>query len=471
MFSVFWRCHLLTDISELANGHLLSAIVCMKLKKAGRVMRNGERRGVVVGLTMAVFLLGYGLLLLTGVTNIRHLLDNAIASYLLAWALYGMFARVPLSEVGTRFLLTTSALIVCWLLAESAVLLGLIDYRTLLGRYEQGNPLSVAGRQFDDELLWRHDAYYHYKAAYQGNIGQALCMPPDPARTIDVRYDRHGFRNNQDLYEADLVVIGDSYIEGYLTSEAKLITTILNELQGTSVGNLGHSGYGPQQELAVLKRFGLPLKPKTVVWAFFEGNDFIDAQGYDNGAHLSSNTFWQDFWFRSLTRNVAVSMFRPPMPTCVPNDAILKLRAEFTDTNNMTHTVFFAPTEVEPPSEKTLQKAAALIAEAATLCREQNIRFLVAFVPEKYRVYHDLTNVSLLTDTVRQWRVSNLPNQLQQLLFQLEPSIEYIDLTPSLKAASQKGVATYLPDDTHWTDEGNRVAAETIHRALVQAMK
>ena len=38
-------------------------------------------------------------------------------------------------------------------------------------------------------------------------------------------------------------------------------------------------------------------------------------------------------------------MFRPPMPTCVPNDSILKLRAEFTDTNNMTHTVFFAPTE------------------------------------------------------------------------------------------------------------------------------
>lgn len=79
--------------------------------------------------------------------------------------------------------------------------------------------------------------------------------------------------------------------------------------------------------------------------------------------------------------------------------------------------------------------------------------------------------MSLLTDAVRQWHVSDLPTQLQQLLVQLEPSIEYIDLTPALKAASQKGIATYLPDDTHWTDEGNRVAAETIHRALLQAMK
>ena len=89
-------------------------------------MRNEEKRGTVISLTLAVFLLGYGLLLLTGVTSIRHLLDNAIASYLLAWALYGMFARVPLSEVGKRFLLTTSALVGCWLLAESAALFRLI---------------------------------------------------------------------------------------------------------------------------------------------------------------------------------------------------------------------------------------------------------------------------------------------------------------------------------------------------------
>jgi len=76
--------------------------------------RNEERRGFVTTLTMGAFLFGYGLLLLTGVTNLRHLIDNIIASYLLGWALYGMFARVPLAEVGTRFLLTTGSLMMCW---------------------------------------------------------------------------------------------------------------------------------------------------------------------------------------------------------------------------------------------------------------------------------------------------------------------------------------------------------------------
>ncbi len=430
-------------------------------------MQNDKQARIVIAFTITVFTLGCGIFLLSGVTNIRHLIDNTIATYLLAWALYGMFARVPLAEVGTRFLLTTSALVISWVLAEGAVLIGAVDYRTFLGGYEQDNPLSVAGRQFDKELLWRHDPSSHYEAAYQGNIGQALCIPPDPARKVAVRYDKNGFRNSQDLRAADLVVIGDSYIEGYLTSEAKLITTILAELQGKRVANLGHSGYGPQQELAVLKRFGLPLKPKTVIWAFFEGNDFIDAEGYDTQALLSSNVFWQDFWFRSLTRNVSMLLLRPAH-TCVPDDAIKELRAEFTDGHNLTHTVFFAPTEVERPSDTTVHKAAALIAEAAKLCREQNIRFIVAFVSEKYRVYHDLSNVWLSSDAVRQWRVSNLSDQLQQLLVELEPSLEFVDLTPALKAASQNGVATYLADDTHWTDEGNRVAAETIHRALLE---
>lgn len=434
-------------------------------------MRNREKHGIIISLSLAVFLLGYGLLLLTGITSIRHLLDNAIASYLLAWALYGMFARVPLPEVGARFLLTTSALVGCWLLAEGAVLVGLIDYRTLFGKFEQGNPLSIAGRRFDNELLWRHDAYYHYEAAYQGNLGQALCTAPDPARRIDVRYDRNGFRNDRDIYDADIVVIGDSYIEGYLTSQAKLTTTILSELQGKSVVNLGHSGYGPQQELAVLQRYGIPLKPKTVIWAFFEGNDFLDSDGYENGAHVKTSTVWQDFWFRSLTRNLAMSIFRQAGTSCTPNQLIADLKAEFTDTDNKTATVFFAPTELERPSEKTLQQATAFIAEAAQLCREQNIRFLVAFVPEKYRVYHDLPNVSLLTDAVRQWRVSSMPDQLKQILVQLEPSTEFIDLTPALKSASQSGVPTYLPDDTHWTDEGHRVVAETIHQALLRTVK
>ena len=433
--------------------------------------RHEEHRGIAAVLTLVVFLAGYGILFLTGVTNIRHLLDNALSAYLLAWALYGMFARVPLSETGTRFLLTTGSLLFCWLLAEGAVLIGLVDYRSLFGSYQSATALSVTGRRFDKELLWRHDPYYQYEAPYQGNIGGALCIPPDPEKKVTVRYDHNGFRNARDLETAELVVLGDSYIEGYFTPESNLITTRLSALEGASVANLGHSGYGPQQQLAVLRRYGLPMKPKTVVWAFFEGNDFSDAEAYDKKTHLSGTDFWQDFWqdfwFRSLTRNVSALVFRPPQQ-CAPDNSLTEFRAEFLDATHMTTTVFFAMTEVQRPSGPTLHKAIAPIVEAAKICREQEVRFIVAFVPEKFRVYHDLSNVSLTTEAIRQWQVADLPGQMRRLLAEFDPSIEYLDLTPALKAASRTGIATYLPDDTHWTDEGNRVAAEAIHRALLE---
>lgn len=428
-------------------------------------MRRDDHRGVIAFATLAVFLAGSAILVLTGVTTIRHLLDNVISAYLLGWALYGMFNRMPLSETGTRFLLTTGSLVFCWVLAEGAVLLGLVDYRVLFGSYESGTALSVAGRRFDKELLWRHDPHYRYEAPYQGNIGRALCIPPDPARTVAVRYDRNGFRNARDLDSAEIVVIGDSYMEGYFTPDERVITTRLSELQEKSVANLGHSGYGPQQELVVLQRFGFPLAPQTVVWAFFEGNDFLDAERYEEKVLRSGNGWWQDFWFRSLSRNVSALLFRSEQP-CTPDESLKELRAEFLDSMHRTTTVFFASAEVERVSEPTLLKAVAPIIRAAQLCRDRNIRFLVAFVPEKFRVYHDLPNLALSTAAIRQWHVSDVPGRLQRLLADADPRIEYVDLTPALKTAARSGTPTYLADDTHWTDEGNLVAADAIHRAL-----
>ncbi|MBS0170865.1 MAG: hypothetical protein JSR62_10970 [Nitrospira sp.] len=436
------------------------------------IMGQDDRRGFIVAAALAVFLAGYGLLILTGVTNVRHFLDNALSAYLLGWALYGMFARVPLQETGARFLLTTSALICCWILAESATLLRVIDYRALFGSHESGTALSMTGRRFDSELVWRHDPHYQYEAPYHGNIGRALCMPPDPTRTVAVRYDRNGFRNARDLETADVVVIGDSYVEGYLMPDEQMLTTHLSRLQGRSVANLGHSGYGPQQELAVLRRFGLPLNPKTVVWAFFEGNDVSDAETYWNrGSTIPRSGIngwhevWQDFWFRSLTRNVSTLLLRTNQG-CTPDHSLEEYRAEFLDAGRTATTVFFASSEVGPVSVRALHKAVAPILQAAQLCHERGIRFLVAFVPEKFRVYHDLHNVSLATATLRQWHVSDLPVQLQELLEESHPHLEYVDLTSALKAAARDGVPTYLSDDTHWTEAGHRVAAESIHRAL-----
>jgi hypothetical protein len=423
------------------------------------------RRNLVALFTIAICLVGQAALFFTQDPSLAHLLVSLLSGYLLVWALYGLLSPTSHAGLMERFSLMTSSIAFCLLVAEGAALLGVIDYRAVLGVFEPDNPLSVAGRHADQELLWQHDLYYHYQAPYQGNLGGAVCTPPDASKQVLVHYDRHGFRNSVDLEKADIVVIGDSYIEGYLTPDSKVATTLLSQLQDKTVANLGHSGYGPQQELVVLKRYGLPLHPRTVIWAFFEGNDFSDAERYEEKVARVGSPFLQDLWYRSMTRAVLARMLKPAKK-CTPHPEIEQFRAHFMDEHHVAQPVFFAPSEIQPISESRLRKVLLPIAEAAALCREQNIGFVVAFIPEKYRVYHDLSNVTLGSEAIRSWRVSNVPSELAKRLTQLDLGIQYVDLTSALKAASRRGIVTYLPDDTHWTDAGNRIVAEALHQSL-----
>ena len=59
------------------------------------------------------------------------------------------------------------------------------------------------------------------------------------------------------------------------------MTATLARLLGCKVANLGQSAYGPQQELAVLKRFGTSLRPRLCIWTFYGGNDLDDVERYE----------------------------------------------------------------------------------------------------------------------------------------------------------------------------------------------
>ena len=164
------------------------------------------RRNFVALLSIAFCLVGLGVLFFAQAPSAGHLLVSLLSGYLLVWAMYGLLSTTSHAELMKRFSLMTISIAFCLLVAEGAALLGVVDYRAVLGAFEPHNPLSVAGRHADHELLWQHDAYYHYQEPYQGNLGGALCTPPDVSNNLMVHYDRHGFRNSVDLQQADIVV-------------------------------------------------------------------------------------------------------------------------------------------------------------------------------------------------------------------------------------------------------------------------
>lgn len=75
-----------------------------------------------------------------------------------------------------------------------------------------------------------------------------------------------------------LVVLGDSIAFGLDVSDGQTFTDLLDTRHnGIEAANMAVQGYGPGQELLLLQHDGLPLSPDVVVLAFCLDNDFADA--------------------------------------------------------------------------------------------------------------------------------------------------------------------------------------------------
>jgi hypothetical protein len=167
--------------------------------------------------------------------------------------------------------------------------------------------LATGVNKSDDELIHVH----HPNSRYTGEVAGDLVQwgIPSPTRYIvDVVYDHNGFRNSEDYRQADVVAIGDSFIEGAETAESATMVAQMGRQLGVVAANLGQSNYGPQQELIVLKRYGLPLSPKVVVWFFFGGNDLNDIDSYE--LHRQNRYPTHLLKSRSFTRNALHALAR-----------------------------------------------------------------------------------------------------------------------------------------------------------------
>lgn len=93
--------------------------------------------------------------------------------------------------------------------------------------------------------------------------------------------DRYGFNNEDFLWdkkEVDYLLLGDSFVHGKCVTNNYNIQNILEKLSGKVVLNLGYTGNGPLTEYATLSEYINLVKPKKILWFFYEGNDLLNLQ-------------------------------------------------------------------------------------------------------------------------------------------------------------------------------------------------
>lgn len=103
-------------------------------------------------------------------------------------------------------------------------------------------------------------------------VTTVLCNESGPY--VVYKSDRFGFNNSETNYHraADVLLVGDSYMHGYCVDRRQSVAGNL-DARGMNAITVGISGNGPLLELATLVEYGAYLKPKHVVWVWYQGND------------------------------------------------------------------------------------------------------------------------------------------------------------------------------------------------------
>jgi hypothetical protein len=370
-----------------------------------------------------------------------------------------------------RAIATTLSIAAGVLLLEMPAITGLIDYSriraAITGQWEGPNDDFVENPQ----LSFKRPPNAHWSGRLYSSMAQAFNLPIRSANVISFSTDARGFRNPKTMDHADIVLIGDSYVEGYYVSDEETAAVRLAELSGRSVVNLGVSGYGTLQELEVLNTFALPLRPRLVAWFFFEGNDLDDDQNFENtmvyehNGHVGpppppSTRRWREFLNRSLVENAFLEVRQLADPI-VPNG--IDTFGEFRDRDGAAHRMYFfdfyATRALGEFERSRLEVTKATFRRASENCRRQGIRLVVFYVPMKFRVYGDLCTYPAGSPCPA-WKPWALEKEFAA--FCRDAGIEFVSLTDAMRPAAAAGDVLYAPEDSHWSAAGQLFVAKQV---------
>lgn len=286
---------------------------------------------------------------------------------------------------------------------------------------------------------------------------------PDLNRIVEYRTDKNGFRNSTEHQRADIVFIGDSYTESATNVEENTYARLVEQSTGLSVINLARGAYGPQQELIVLKRYGVSYEPRFVVWQLFEGNDLADAEAFvewkrNPGQEVVSlkDRYLDNSLLHQLLANTRSHEPVGRMATLSYHDGTsrrVSLRYRY---------------EPDQPSTMHLGMTETLSAIQAghQLCQSRGIQLLVVIVPTMVRVMEPYISFNRFEDR-REFFPERIPGDkdfsetVEELCAQI--GCGFVDSFDAMKeATSSSNHGLYIPSDEHLDTRGHEVVSKVV---------
>lgn len=361
--------------------------------------------------------------------------------------------RVVLGRVG----LVTAGIILALLLAEmglraaprllpmgTRLALNLFRVRIAIDNVTQEDQdLGVKMKPNSDVLVEGHPDYRYRVKTY-------LNLP-----------DR-GFRGNVESRPLAGVAVGDSFTFGVGVDAEEAWPEQLSRLAERNFTNLGVPAYGPPQYTKMLKKYGLPLRPKLVLYAVYQ-NDLKGA------AHFAR---WKQ----------EGGPYRPEGG----GEERLRLQNRFLARHSRLYQLLLAPkakdrfllavqdhdgvliTNPQHLQNRTpklgWEMTQRAILDARQLAEREGAAFVLLLLPSKEQTYRHLLATQL--ENPGQLDLDAL-NRLVGGLCETN-RIKCLDLTPPFLERGRTGEQLYFRIDGHWNVEGHRLAAQTIYDYLIK---
>jgi lysophospholipase L1-like esterase len=364
----------------------------------------------------------------------------------------------------------------------------------------------------------------------EGDIVRMGFIPPPavpgPLHRFAFHTDAEGFRNHAVRDRFDIAALGDSFTDAMTMAAEHSWPVQLEQISGASVQNYGIAGFGPQQELLVLKEAVAPHRPRTVVLAFFAGNDIFDSEAFDKfqksgglqrreaqGWRIKSVVSRADQWFvtsalraggnwlNSRTGPVSaaeanpappVVVAAPPPPTQPTFDrGIFSVPVaghvlQWAFMPPYLNTLNFSREQIAARPGWRLTREAIL--DMQTTSASFGANFVVMFIPFKSQVYLPLLDRHFSREQLqaafgysierygpvvvdRMYANRLAQNELMQR-FCAEAGIPFLDLTPIFsERVESTGENVYFPDESHLNEAGEALVAERLAAFLADLSK
>lgn len=263
-----------------------------------------------------------------------------------------------------------------------------------------------------------------------------------------------------------VVLLGDSFAVGAVRQDVNFASGIEKLRPDVEVYNFSVHAIGPRDYRIILETEALAFEPDVVLVAFFVGNDLtegpVSSPGLTRDDHALSRFSKRGWrllkeWFRQHASAAPSPLSLPQLSTpVVPEKGFNLSRQTFLEIER--ERLGISRLSLRAAHESGWTSALAHLRAMRDECQRRGIVFAMAFIPDEFQVNQALLDELLAFGAVPGDDLDLKLPQRRLLDFCRAEDVPCLDLLPLFEGRRD----AYLPQDTHWNETGNLIAAEAL---------